>query len=123
MFGVIQLIVSLGIIPFLAEIIFFPRDIIGGVILILLGAIFLVGVKELRIGLSEGVAYVFVGIFLALLFCVIYSFVLAANAVEAYLILNEDFSAWTPYDDLRPGLYLVVLPLTGYIYWREKFKL
>ena len=122
-FGFTQFIISLGVIPFVTNIIFFPRDIIGGVILVLLGAVFWVGVKELKNGFSEGVAYVYVGIFLALLFCVIYIFVFAANAVEVYLIMNEDFSSWTPWDDLRPGLYLVILPLVGYLYWQEKFKL
>lgn len=122
-FGCIQIVVGFGFRSMVTEAIFIPNDVIGGFILILIGIIFLFGVHKLKLGISEGVAFIFIGIFLALIFVIIYLLVMASNAIEAHVLVNEDFFAWAPSHDLRPGIYLGILPLLGLIIWRSKFSL
>jgi hypothetical protein len=122
-FGIIQFILGLGLGAELTEVLLIPNDIIGSFILVLIGVIFSFGVKELRANNLEGNAYIYIGIFLALIFSAIYLLVLAADAAEAYLLISEDFANWSPLDDIRPGIYLGILPLVGFLIWRRKFKL
>ena len=126
LFGVIQIIVALDLeLPFisaLAETMFIPKDIVGGFILVLIGVVFVYGLKELHAGINEGVAYIYVGIFFALIFLAIYLLIIAANAMEAYMILNPEFATWSPADDLKPGIYLGIIPLLGFILWHGKFQ-
>ncbi len=95
----------------------------GAFVLVIVGATFLWGSWEIHQGMDEGIAYIYVGIVLALAFAMIYALVMGANAVEAGPIGNEDLSDWEASDDLRPGLYLAVLPLIGVIAWRDRFRL
>jgi len=123
LFGIVQIIVGLGFGSEITKSILIPNDVLGGFILVLLGAVFLYGVKELNRGINEGVAYVYVGIFLALIFLVIYLLIMAADAIEKYIIVSEDFLTWTPLDDMKPGIYLGILALIGFLIWRKKFHL
>lgn len=122
-FGFIQLIVGLGFGSEITDAMFIPPDIIGALILILIGTIFLFGVKELNTGMSEGVAYIYVGIFLALLFLAIYLLIMGADAIMTYIIESEDYEGWVPLDSMRPGIYLGIIPLIGFFIWRNKFTL
>jgi hypothetical protein len=122
-FGFIQFFVGLSIRSELTDSLFIPNDVIGGLILVLIGIVFLFGVKELNEGLDEGVAYIYVGILLALVFMIIYSLIIVANAINTYVLVNEDFSDWTPLDDMRPGIYLGVIPIIGILIWRSRFTL
>ena len=118
-FGVLQIMFTV----FGWEHVLFPSDVVGGFVLLVIGSVFLFGVNELHKGVHEGVAYIYVGIFLGLLFGLIYLLMMGANAVEAYGFENEDFATWTPLDDLRPGLYVSLVPLVGLLIWRAKFSL
>lgn len=122
-FGFVQLFVSLGFHSDLTENLYIPTDIMGSFILILIGIIFIFGVKELRAGKDDGVAYIYMGIFIALIFLVIYLLMMVANAIEYYVIASEDYINWEPLDDLRPGIYLAIIPLIAFILWRAKFSL
>jgi len=122
-FGFIQIIVGFGLSSRITEIFYIPNDIIGGAILILIGVLFFLGVKELREGINEGVAFIYMGIFLALVFTVIYLLIMAADAIETYVLISEDFTGWRPLYDLRPGIYIGVLPFIGFMIWRNKFSL
>ena len=122
-FGIIQFIIGLGLGVELSDKLLIPNDIIGSFILVLIGVIFVFGVKELRAKNNEGIAYIYIGIFIALIYLAIYVLILAADAAEAYLLISEDFATWSPLDDIRPGIYLGILPLVGFLIWRKKFKL
>jgi hypothetical protein len=122
-FGLIQIIVGFGYSAQWSELLFIPADLIGGFILILIGAIYLYGFKELKSGIQEGIAYVYVGILLSLGFLIIYLFVMGANALSAYGLGSEDFIGWTLLDDMKPGIYLGLLSLIGFLLWRKKFTL
>ncbi|WMW23402.1 hypothetical protein RE476_06175 [Methanolobus mangrovi] len=106
----------------LTGLLFVPADIIGSFVLLLIGTVFIYGVMEMRSGIPEGISYAYVGILIALIFAVIYMLVSTGNMLEAYLLKNEEFIGWTPASDLRPGIYLAVLPLFALIKWQNMFK-
>jgi len=118
LFGVLQ--VAFSVMSW--DHVLFPPDIIGGFVLIIIGSVFSTGVKELSRGVHEGVAYIYVGIFLGAVFGLIYLLMMGANAVEVYVFESEDFIGWTPQDDVGPLLYLSLLSLIGLIKWRSKFS-
>ncbi|MEZ5335806.1 MAG: hypothetical protein R2741_11510 [Methanolobus sp.] len=106
----------------LTTLLFIPADIIGAFVLLLIGTVFIYGVMEMRSGIYEGVSYTFVGILIALIFAAIYMLVSTGNMLEAYLLQNEDFIDWTPLSDLRPGIYLAVLPLFAFLKWKDMLE-
>ena len=118
LFGVLQALVCVGVV----EIPFVPAEPVGVFVLLILGAVFLSGYRELREGTDEGVAHVHVGLLLSLLFAVLYLLILGADALEAYLLKNEDFAGWTPSDGIRPELYLALLSLMGLYRWKDVFS-
>ncbi|WP_340820765.1 hypothetical protein [Methanolobus sp. WCC4] len=105
----------------LTGILFVPADIIGAFVLLLIGTVFIYGVMEMRSGIYEGVSYAYVGILIALIFAAIYMLVSTGNMLEAYLLKNEEFVDWTPLSDLRPGIYLALLPLFAFSKWKDMF--
>ncbi len=123
MFGILQLAVGLGFGSGLTDAMFIPEDFIGGFILLVIASVFLYGFRELRAGIDEGAAYLYVGILLALLFVAIYLLVMGADALGAHVIGSEDLEGWVPLDDMRPGIYLGILPFLGYLAWRSRFTL
>lgn len=122
-FGVLQIVVWFGLETEISEVLFIAPDIFGGFVLIVIGAVFLYGFKELNVGINEGVAFVYFGILLSLVFAVVYLLIMGADALGAYALGMEDFEGWTPLDDVKPGLYLGILSLLGYLVWRDKFTL
>jgi len=123
LFGIIQIIVGLGLVSDITSALFIPADIFGGFVLLVIGAVFLYGYKEMKAGIHEGVAFVYFGIFLSLVFVIIYLLIMGADALSAYGMGMEDFEGWTPLDDVKPGLYLGILPLIGFLAWKDKFTL
>lgn len=106
----------------LTEILFVPADIIGALVMLLIGTVFMYGVMEMRAGIYEGVSYTFVGILLSLIFALIYLLVSTGNMLEAYLLNNEEFIGWTPLSDLRPAIYLAILPLFVFLKWKDMLE-
>ncbi|WP_342304424.1 hypothetical protein [Methanolobus sp. ZRKC5] len=127
--GLLQLSAGLGRIlmgpnthiPF-TDVLFIPADTIGAFVLLLIGTVFIYGVMEMRQGVYEGVSYAYVGVLIALIFATIYMLVSTGNMLEAYVIKNEDYIGWTPLSDLRPGIYLALLPLLAFSKWKDMFE-
>jgi len=117
--GILQAIASTGVV----DIFLVPGNVIGVMVLFVIGGIFLSGYKELDEGIAEGISFIYVGILISILFGIIYLLVMGADALEAYLIRSEDFEGWTPLDDMRPELYLAVLSLFGLFRWKDEFSL
>jgi len=123
-FGLMQVAVAFGIgADSIGAALLIPQDFLGGFVLVVIGAVFLVGVNQLRAGVSDGLAFVYIGILLSLTFAVIYLLVMLGDSLMAYLIVSEDFEGWGPVDDLKPGIYLAILSLLGLIAWRDRFSL
>lgn len=106
----------------LTDLLFIPADIIGAFVLLLIGTVFIYGVMEMHSGIFEGISYAYVGILISLIFAAIYMLVSTGNMLEAYLLKNEDFIGWTLASDLRPGIYLAILPLFAFIKWKNMFE-
>lgn len=106
----------------LIGVLFVPSDLVGSLILLLIGSIFLYGLIELRNGLDEGIAYVYVGILISLLFAMVYVLVTAGNWMDMYLLNDPQISGWDVLYDLRPAIYLGILPLCGYLLWKKEFR-
>jgi hypothetical protein len=102
---------------------FIPPDIVAGMILMLIGSVFIYGVSEIHSGVSEGIAYVYVGILLSLIFAGIYMLAATGDFLEAHLLNNEDYIDWSVIDALRPEIYLGVLSLLTYLKWKDSFEL
>ena len=133
-FGLVQLIVGsskmlLGISgpeildKAIAQMLFIPPDTIGGLVLILIGCVFIYGFVEIRSGKEEGIAYVYVGLLLSLIFAGIYVLASFGNILEAYLLRNEAFAEWSFLDDIRPEIYLGVISLLAYLRWKDSFDI
>jgi hypothetical protein len=106
----------------LIGILFAPSDLMGSLILVLIGSVFIYGLMEMRNGLDEGIAYVYVGILISLLFAMVYVLVIAGNWMEMYLLNVPQISGWDILYDLRPAIYLGILPLCGYLIWKKEFR-
>lgn len=117
--GVARVLLGPGVQIPLTGMLFVPADIIGAFVLLLIGTVFIYGVMEMRAGIYEGVSYAYVGILIALIFAAIYMLVSTGDMLEAYLLKNEDFAGWTPLSDLRPGIYLAILPLFALFKWKD----
>lgn len=122
-FGIVQAANSLGLTGSSSDLLFIPEDIMGSLILILIGIIFLAGVYETHGGKPQGVSFIYFGILFSLLFALIYMLIMVADAIEAYVVMSEVFSGWTPLDDVKPGIYLSILSLLGALAWRKKLSL
>ena len=90
-----------------------PGDLMGGFVSITIGLIFAYGIKELYRGDYMGLSFILVGLIMAIMFAGLYTLILIADAVECYILGNEDFAGWTILDDLRIELVLgwILLPL------------
>jgi len=84
-----------------------PKDIFGGLVLLVIAATYLTGVKRALKGECKGLSFLIAGVFLSSVFGILYILILFANWLE-YLIGNASFSFY-----LRPEIWLffAILPL------------
>jgi len=116
-FGLVEILVGLG----LVKVMLIPPDVFGGIMLLIIAAVFFAGIDEQWKGKREGVSFFVVGILLASIFFGLYILIMAANGL-GHLLRFEDWLEWTWLDDLRPGIWLFPLALPG-AYWIFKEKL
>jgi hypothetical protein len=97
-----------------------PPDVFGGIMLIIIGAVYLTGVGQQVQGEREGLSFLLVGSLLAAVFFVVYVVIMLANGV-GYAFQFEDWLEWIWLDDLRPGIWLFLLALPGaYLVFTKK---
>jgi hypothetical protein len=89
-----------------------PPDVFGGLMLIIIGTVYLTGVKQQAKGEREGLSFLLVGSLLAAIFFGVYLMIMLANGV-GYVFQFEDWIEWIWLDDLRPGIWLFFLALPG----------
>lgn len=89
-----------------------PPDVFGGIMLIIIGAVYLTGVRQQARGKREGLSFLLVGSLLAAIFFGVYIVIMLANGV-GYVFQFEDWLEWIWLDDLRPGIWLFLLALPG----------
>ncbi|AAM06842.1 TPA: hypothetical protein HA338_16950 [Methanosarcina acetivorans] len=100
-----------------------PPELAGGLVLVVIGAVYLYGTVELSNGSLEGRAYAYVGIVLSMLFGALYSLNFIADLINAWVLFAEGFEEWTPLVDFKPALYLGLISFVIYMGWENKFKL
>jgi hypothetical protein len=89
-----------------------PPDVFGGFMLIIIGAVYITGVRQQSRGEREGLSFLLVGSLLATVFFAVYIAIMLANGV-GYAFQFEDWVEWIWLDDLRPGIWLFMLALPG----------
>jgi len=89
-----------------------PPDVFGGIMLIIIGAVYLTGVRQQAKAEREALSFLLVGSLLAAVFFVVYVVIMLANGV-GYVFQFEDWLEWIWLDDLRPGIWLFLLALPG----------
>jgi len=122
--GLLQVIKGAGILPsnFISADLL-PPEIAGGLVLAVIGAVYLHGTIEFSKGSFEGKAYVYVGIILSLLFGMLYFLTFVADLINAWMLDTDGFEQWTPLAGFKPALYLGLLSLAIYTGWEKKFRL
>ena len=60
---------------------------------------------DLRNGSNEGIAYIYVGILISLLFAAVYVLVMTGNWMDSYFINDPEIKGWDFVNDLRPAIY------------------
>ncbi len=121
--GILQMLERFGIETGLAEPLLIPGDFFGGLCFVVIGAVFLYGVKELNAGVHMGVSYVYVGILMSLVFMTVYLLTMGADLLMFYAVASEEYVGWHIIDSMRPGIYLGFLSLAGYVAWRGSFSI
>ncbi|TFG09097.1 hypothetical protein EU538_05955 [Candidatus Thorarchaeota archaeon] len=105
--GIVQVVMALGLLPQIVGM----TDFLGGLLLLVIAAVFLAGVRPIRRGEREGVSFVVVGIIVAGLVCGVQLVIIATSALGWWLGL-EDWSGWTLQQQLTPAVWLFVVTLT-----------
>ena len=122
--GLFQVMKGAGFLPYnFISANMLPSEIAGGLVLVVIGAVYLYGTFEFSKGSFEGRAYAYVGVILSLLFGVLYFLTFVADLINARVLLADGFEQWTPLSGFKPALYLGLLSLTVYTGWKEKFGL
>lgn len=122
--GSLQVLKGAGLLPenFITATLL-PPEIAGGLVLAVVGAVYLYGTIELSKDPTEGRAYAYVGIVLSMLFGALYFLTFTADLINARVLFAEGFEEWTLLVDFKPALYLGLLSLVIYTGWENKFKL
>ena len=87
------------------------RDILGGLALFVISAIYFAGIKETVARSYKGISFIFGGIILSLIFGIMYLFIFLAGILE-YMIGNAAF----PSIRVEIILALLITPLAYYLY-------
>jgi hypothetical protein len=119
-FGAIHVAEGIGIDTGLAVSLFVFADLLGGFSLMVIGAVFFYGFRELNVGMDEGIAFVYVGMIMSLVFMLVYTLVGAGTLLDSFL-LPEDYTDWHIIDQLRPGIYLGIPVLAAFLAWKDRF--
>ena len=92
-----------------------------GLALIVVGAIFLTGVMRFRSDM-DGEAFLIVGCMVGLSISLVTLLALLADASEAYLLMSEDFVDWVPMDDFTPAMPMMI-PCAAILWYKlREFK-
>ena len=121
--GGLQIAAGAGLSGRWSELLLLGGGVTDGLILILIGAVLLQGQRELGQGQREGVAFLYMGIALALFFLFLELAEIGASYLGLALIGGPDYEGYNPIETMTPALYLSPLALLGLYAWRSGFTL
>ena len=122
LFGTLQVATGLGLGGGWSEALLLGGGAMDGAVMLIIGLVFLQGHRELRAGLREGVAFVYVGILLAAFFLIVQVSQITASYMGAWTVGGE-WAGYSALDTVSPFLYLSPLPIAGLLAWRGGFTL
>ena len=93
------------------------RDIIGGIMLIIIALTYLAGVKESFKGSYRGLSFLIGGLFLSTIYGILYILAIIANWLE-YLIGNVESFLLIEEMRVEIWLFFTILPLV-YLVWKN----
>ena len=111
-----------GLVPWIADraaAYLVPADIIGGLVLCIVGAVYLSALHRFVNGSGSGQAYLYVAMALSVIFGTVA--LLSRGALGADLLLFGDGEPWSPLALLVPMVWLAVLPAAGLSIWGRRF--
>lgn len=120
-----------GIVAFIAlvspeiglfEILGISGDLAMGFVSVVIGLTLIFGYRELSKGIHEGVAYLHVGIALALIFGLIWLLSTGAEYATIVIFEGEEITFDMIREAIVPQLYLAVIALFGFIAWGREFS-
>ena len=120
--GGLEVVSGLGFDGRWSEVLLLGGGVPDGLALVLVGAVLVQGYRELSRGLTEGVAFVYMGILLALFFAILDLAEIGASYVGA-LLIGGDYAGYSAVTSVTPALYLAPLALLGLWRWRSGFTL
>ncbi|MCK9276735.1 MAG: hypothetical protein M0P22_01440 [Methanoculleus sp.] len=101
------------------EALFIPGNIFSGSVLLVIGTVFLTGVRKLSIGTEEGMPFIYVGILFSVGIGLVELLALCALGADAYLV--GEWADWSAADAVNPLLYLAVIGVLGLLAWGKEF--
>jgi len=119
MFGILQILTATGLDLGISSILLIPEDLIGGFVLIIIGLVFVQGAFRSRRSRNESMSFILVASILGAFFMIVYTLIMIADVLEARVLVNDDWENWKLIDSIRPGIYLGVLSILGYVISRN----
>ena len=119
-FGILHILEGLGVNTGTSHL-FVSGDLAGGFCLLVIGAVFLSGAKEMLQGINAGVSFVYVGMIMSIVFMLVYLLIMGGNLLDSFIV-PEDYEGWSVMENFRPGIYLGLLCLAGMLYWKDRFS-
>ena len=126
-FGILYLIFGItetlsGLVPAITDItalFLIPADIIGGLVLCVVGAVYLFALQRFVTAAGNGSAYLYVAMALSVIFGTVAVLSLAAQGTD--LALFGDGEPWSPVTLLVPMVWLGVMPAAALSRWGQRF--
>ncbi len=116
-FGLLEILNGLG----MTNLSSIPSDMIGGLMLIFIGFIFLRGIGELSQAKISGISYILVGIMMAMAYSGLFILIIGVEGIE-FLLGKEEFLDWTWHHSIRPEIWLpvITIPTILFLYSHKK---
>jgi len=106
--GILQIGVSLGLIVPIPGF----NDFVGGLLLIIIAAVFLTGVRPLSQNEQEGYAFIAVGYILAGALFALQIMVIITNAL-GWILRYQGWLNWNIINDITPALWMFIILMTS----------
>jgi len=121
LFGTLQILSALvpGVAGILAPYLI-SSDIVSGLVLWVIGAVFIVGAQEIHARIAGGEAFLYVGMLLSVAFGLIMLLDLGAVGIDT-IFFGEAKATWSVSQMIVPMLYLAVFSLIGFAAWGRGF--
>ncbi|NMB78271.1 MAG: hypothetical protein GYA23_04175 [Methanomicrobiales archaeon] len=110
-----------GLVPGIAEqtaAFMIPADIMGGLVLCVVAAVYLAALYRFGTGAGSGQAYLYVAMALSVIFGTVALLSLVAQGTDL-LVFGEE--PWSPIALLVPMVWLAILPAAGISVWKSRF--